>query len=400
MSNWPDPRRGHGGPGVGPHQGPYVGPEAFSQPTPYQQPYQQPPYQQQPQPPYQQPPLPPVPPAAPWPAGGFPGPPGAAPPFLPRRRRRTPWILGIVAAVVVTVVVGVVVLVSTSGGNRKGTGGDAVKGYLEALARGDAKAALSYSNDQPASTELLTDEILKKQIAQWPITNIKILNEDSRFGAGEVHVVANFGNQISDTTLRVKRTDRGWKLEQAAIKVDLSNQNTENKALKTVTFFGKPVAQSGIYLFPGWDDVGTSNSNLSVTAKPLLLDRLSSYGAGLYGSDFTFELSDTGNQAVMSAVEDDLDQCTKSNVVDPPNCPVRVEDPSIVDGTVRWGKPDLSDLKISYFDPYRLTASVMGSARYPISANDRAGGTTTGTATAFVSATADVSKSPPEINWR
>ena len=85
---------------------------------------------------------------------------------------------------------------------------DTVKGYLEALARGDAESALAYSDDQPASKEFLTDDVLKKQIAKWPITNIRILNDDSSasgIGFGQVHVAANFGDKVSDATLTAKR---------------------------------------------------------------------------------------------------------------------------------------------------------------------------------------------------
>lgn len=56
-----------------------------------------------------------------------------------------------------------------------GLAGDVVKRYLESLARGDADTALSYAVDQPASKEFLTSHIRKKQVAQWPISNIRIL---------------------------------------------------------------------------------------------------------------------------------------------------------------------------------------------------------------------------------
>jgi hypothetical protein len=72
---------------------------------------------------------------------------------------------------------------------------------LEALARGDADAALSYSSDQPASKEFLTDDILKKQTGKWPITDIRILDDTATASMGTVHVAVKFGDQISDETL-------------------------------------------------------------------------------------------------------------------------------------------------------------------------------------------------------
>ncbi|MGE5694739.1 MAG: hypothetical protein ACM4D3_05730, partial [Candidatus Sericytochromatia bacterium] len=73
----------------------------------------------------------------------------------------------------------VVVVIATAGrGGKADTPADAVRGYLEALARGDAEAALSYASDQPASKEFLTDEILQKQIDKWPISDIQILDDN------------------------------------------------------------------------------------------------------------------------------------------------------------------------------------------------------------------------------
>ena len=96
-------------------------------------------------------------------------------------RNRKPLIIGLsVAAAVVVVVVVVAAIVTFSGSGASGSAGDAVKGYLEALSRGDAAAALSYSTDQPASKDLLSDDILKKQIARWPISDVKILDDNSR----------------------------------------------------------------------------------------------------------------------------------------------------------------------------------------------------------------------------
>jgi hypothetical protein len=131
----------------------------------------------------------------------------------PGGRNRKPLIitLSVVAAVVVVIIV-VAAIVTFSGSGGSGNAGDAVKGYLDALSRGDAAAALSYSTDQPASKDLLSDEILKKQIARWPISDVKILDDNSAhsFGFAQVHVVAKFGGNTSDVTMSISapRGDR------------------------------------------------------------------------------------------------------------------------------------------------------------------------------------------------
>ncbi|BCI86920.1 hypothetical protein NIIDMKKI_21260 [Mycobacterium kansasii] len=67
------------------------------------------------------------------------------------------------AVLVVVAIVLVITLAGRGGPGGGGSAGDAVKGYLQALARGDAEAALSYGADLPATKELLTDEVLKSR---------------------------------------------------------------------------------------------------------------------------------------------------------------------------------------------------------------------------------------------
>jgi hypothetical protein len=138
--------------------------------------------------------------------GGWQPPPvaGWAPvPEGPKNRKSLFITLAVGCAVIVIVAIAFVITVASGGGRSDGSAGDAVKSYLQALARGDAEAALAYSNDLPGSKEFLTNQILRKQIAQWPITNIRILKDDSlnAIGYATVHVSVNFGDKVSDTNL-------------------------------------------------------------------------------------------------------------------------------------------------------------------------------------------------------
>lgn len=330
-----------------------------------------------------------------WPSGpqhfGQFGPPG------PRNRKPLIIALSVAAAVVVVVVVFVVIAVVSSGSDgRSGSAGDAVKGYLEALARGDAETALSYGSDQPGSKEFLTDEILKKQIAHWPITDIKILGDSGALSFGQVHVSAKFGENISDVTLSTKRSGKEWKIDQAAIKIDTVS-SVDNKAFETLTFFGTAVGKSPAYVFPGWVNAGSTNANVAVKLKkPYLLDSLST---GSFGS-LDFELSDSGQSAIMSAISAQLTQCTRSAQLAPPGCPQRARDYDLVDGTVVWGKPDVSGLSVAFFDQYHLDARVSGDVIFPLTAQTKAGGTKSGQVRSYVSAKADVSQSPPVVTMR
>lgn len=310
------------------------------------------PYPQQPPAPYPQQPAAPegpnpqqqYPPAPPWggppPTGGFHTPPSqfgavhydgrqpfpAGPPAFgappPKNRRRLILtVAGAVIAVVVVVAGVVVVSVGSSDSAGPKTAGDVVKGYLEALAKGDAAAALSFALNQPPDKTLLTDEVLKKQIEKLPITGIKIVKSDDR---GKVQVTANFGDNAVDETLYLKQGADGgaWKLENVAYPLDFkSDGGYESPALiGSITVFGKPIPSSGRpYLFPGWVDLGNSNPNVATTlANPTFL--LGSLDHGV-NPNFGFQLTDAGREAAKKAILPVLIECAKSHELSPPNCP-------------------------------------------------------------------------------
>ena len=260
-------------------------------------------------------------PAPPWPPGPptfGPLPPGWPPP-PPRHKRRKALRVTRAAGGVVIVVVAIVLAITLAGGSRHGGGGsagDVVKGYLHALARGDGEAALSYGADKPATKEFLTDGVLKKQVAQWPITKVRILDDNSAgtgaaVGLAQVHVVANFGDKTSDATLALKKDQGRWKLPSAAIKIKPSPTAgaVNDAAAKTVTFFGKPPGDSTVYVFPGWMEVGTTNPYMTATSKPLLLDQLTMVSETTLRPDFA--LSDKGRDAVRDQLNGALANCRK-----------------------------------------------------------------------------------------
>ncbi|MCV7197278.1 DUF4878 domain-containing protein [Mycobacterium angelicum] len=292
-----------------------------------------------------------------------------------------------------------VVVISQSDGNKPRTAAEVVKGYLEALARGDAQGALSYASDQPATKSFLTDDVLKKQIAKWPITNIRILNNDSN----RVHVAVNFGDQTSDESFWLEQMgDKGWKLKEGAIKLKfLKSSNV--KALSTLTLFGEPFdTNEETYVFPGWIDFG--NSNVNITQKPpsypLLLNELTIAGASS-SLMMSYDLSDAGRAGVQAAVKSAAEACAKSVQLAPVNCPQGVRDRSLVDGTAQWTAPtDYTDIRLGFFDAETLTMRLYGDIDFQLTATSTSGPPKSGRVTAGVSATADLTKNPPAITFK
>lgn len=350
-------------------------------------------------------------PAGPPPGPGPGGPPGSfgpPEPFRfppPQQRNRKPLFITLGAGAAVLVVIIIVLVITLAGGNSGGGAGsaaDAVKGYLSALARGDAEAALAYSDDQPASKDFLTNDVLKKQIAKWPITNIRILNDDSSaasIGMGQVHVAANFGDKVSDGTIRTKRTKQRWYLESAAIKLKPGPGSSVNGAEKTLTLFGKPFSGDTSYVFPGFVDIGSSSPYIGVKAQPLLLDSLNSYSPWVQAE---YSLNDAGTKAVNEALSKAFASCQNSNLLKPPPpCPMGgLDDYRYVEGTARWGSSDLSKVKISVFDQYHLNVMFSGEVTTPVSVQAKFGRSGDGTTETFLSGTADISKVPPVLSYR
>ena len=120
-----------------------------------------------------------------------PGGPGA--PKKPRPAWLIPALIGGGAVLLVIVLIaGIAIVKSVGGGGDTGSPGATVKAYFAALQAGDAKKALSYGKEAPASTELLTDDVLRKQRELAPIKDLKIVSETDGY-MGSVHLTVTIG---------------------------------------------------------------------------------------------------------------------------------------------------------------------------------------------------------------
>lgn len=308
------------------------------------------------------------------------------------------------ATLVVVGIIAVITVADRNGQQAGGSAGDAVKRYLEALARGDAETALSYGIDQPPTHGFLTGEILKKQVAQWPIRSIEILHDNSSdpnaaLTMAHVHAAATFGDHTSDAILDLRMDHNRWKLASAAIKFTPGlGASMGNAAAKTVTLFGRPIGDATVYVFPGWIDIGTINPYMTVTVPPLLLDQIA-MAAPIWVYP-TFALADKGRDAVNAQLAAAMVSCQKSDLLAPPNCPAHLDPYDLVEGTVVWGMADLSAVRLDKFDPYRMTQTFSGRVRVPVTVKTSGGVTKQEEATGLLSGAADMTKTPPELTFR
>ncbi|MED5812855.1 hypothetical protein VST63_10830 [Mycolicibacterium sp. 050232] len=346
------------------------------------------------------------------------GPPGYIPMPTPKPARK-PWLrlpsskrgrrilLGAGAGVVAVALVAAGV-VAFSGGTYDegaGTAGEAVTAYLEALQRGDAKTALSLGREQPPDTTMLTDDILKKQMEKFPITDVKILGDiPTADGGARVHVIAKVGGVDSDESIKLEKPPpgEGWKLKSAAMATEFDTDGTNRELVKSITVWGKPIPKSGKgYYFPGLVELASSNPAVGIfqvigDEDPSLYE-ISTMKNTIYPE---FEITDQGRQMVMDAMKNALDECAKSTSLQPPNCPNGAARSDFVPDSAKWtAPPDIDGFSVTYMDEKDGTVRVSGRPEFGVSVKTASGQTESGTFTPSVYAKVDVTTDPPTVDF-
>ena len=320
-----------------------------------------------------------------------------------RQKRRT-LIVGAAVCVMALIAVGVAVLFNRDPAGGAQSAGQAVRMYLEALARGDAQGALAMAKQRPPDTALLTEDFLRRQLQAAPITDIQILSpEDSP----QVRVRAKFGDEASEATLLVTPPQRGesWLIDHAAIELR-ADGGIAAPLLDSMTMLGTPFPRSGTaYAFPGALDLGSSNPYLSVKsllAQPTLLNGLT--GLAQINLMPQLTLTEAGRADVQDALTAALEQCAKSKQLEPPGCPQRVRADGLVDGTVSWTAVQSNGINVAEFggpslDPTTGTVRFVGMANFlGLTVKKATGGTFSMPKLVVpVMGTADLTQWPPKI---
>ena len=190
--------------------------------------------------------------AIPSPAAA-PGVPGA--PVSPPRKLGTGALLGIIGgAVALVVIVAVVVIAAILPNLTSGTSPSAVaEAYLTAIAEGDAETALTYLDDAPGETTLLTDEVLEVSRSLAPIEDIEVVEATSDQFSGEVTVSYTLGGEPVTTTYNVYNSDDEWEISGG-----LSTLITSQLKGLGVTVNGAAIDGDSYEVFPGTYEFATT----------------------------------------------------------------------------------------------------------------------------------------------
>jgi len=106
----------------------------------------------------------------------------------------------------------------------------AVKGFLEALQRGDIDAAIAYGPVGGGSRALLVPEALKVSLAAAPITNIIVAAAEAT--ASTIHASYQLGTQAVNADYKVvKRDDGNWQLASSTTTVRLEAKRSDRVPL-------------------------------------------------------------------------------------------------------------------------------------------------------------------------
>ena len=259
----------------------------------------------------------------PPPAPGFPGPP---PPWAPKpqRTRKRVVISTVAALVVLAVLAGAGVFAFSKFGGpdaaqRAAQDRDAARlagqHYVEALATGDARTALSLGAQQPATPQLLTDKALVDELSAAPITDISVTNDptqnpDTSPGTQHLVLAAHFGPTPSQAAMTVHKKDGQWKLDTTTVAVTITAPPNAAAALKALTVGGALTnGASPISVFPGTPKISSSNRyiDISAEARPLLLEALSA--ANPPSITPVIALNDAGRQVSSETVDRRLHWC-------------------------------------------------------------------------------------------
>jgi len=424
-----------------PGQAPNVGPGRGQQPSPYRYP-QQPPvgYPQQPSAGYPQQPTAGSPsgaseysfgPFAPeqqqsgWGGGPQPGQYGGPPraydpaptrqaPKQPKNRTKILIIIGAAALAVILVAVAVIVATrdkpsadpqggQNPGGQQSGAPqntprpSDAVSAYLQALAAGDATAALSYSADPAPTGPLLTNEVLAESRNRMQLTGIDVPVVDDQ-NVKSVSATYTLDSSVVNETFDVVKVSGTWKLSRAVKDLDLAFIVDGPVPVK---INGVKVTEESVAVLPGSYAFTTGLPYVSFGSKNVVLVRSPYVDADTY--NIQSQLTGAGKKATISAAKKSFSKCLKTHSLTPKNCPQKFKSKySYNKSSITWrqaGKDPFRKPSVTFSGTRArvqvpIDLKLSGSCSYQ-GRSGNCSGSLTGTSVAVIKVTAK----PLKVKW-
>jgi hypothetical protein len=223
---------------------------------------------------------------------------------------------------------------------------DAVMGYLQALAAGDAVAALSFAADPAPSGPLLTNKVLAKSGERADLTEIQVpVVEDQN--ATSVSATYSLGNSAVSESFDVVKVADTWKLSRAVKDLDISFIVGGSVPVK---INGVSVDQDSVAVLPGSYAFTTGLPYVGYGSKNVVLVKSPYVEADTYRIES--QLTKSGQKAVISATRKSYNKCLDANSLNPTNCPIKLDSKySYKKSTITWrqnGSDPFRKAKVSF----------------------------------------------------
>jgi hypothetical protein len=274
---------------------------------------------------------------------------------------------------------------------------DAVASYLQALAAGDAVAALSYAADPAPTGPLLTNEVLVESGERAALTEIQVpVIEDQ--DATSVSATYTLGDAAVSESFDVVKVADSWKLSRAVRDLDISFIAGGSVPVK---INGVTVDQDSVAVLPGSYAFTTGLPYVGYGSKNVVLVKSPYVEADTYR--IQSQLTKSGKKAVISAAKKRYNRCLDVNSLKPKNCPIKFDSKySYKTSTINWqqvGGDPFRDAEVTFSETQarveiplnlKLTASCTSQGR---------AGNCSGTLKGKGIAVVKVTSKPLEVKW-
>lgn len=260
----------------------------------------------------------------------------------------------------------------------------AVRGYIEALAAGNAEDALSFSATPPSDKTFLTDAMLASSNAINPIANVTETTPDNP-GTIYVPIQASYtiGDQRVNTTFYVTKYDKYYMID-SEITSDVSmyfGLGSDGPAL-SLNGVSIPTSLTSATLFPGTYNVTSDNALLEVTNGQFTVTDPSSYFST---SSMDVALTSDATAKFAAAAKNALSSCMNEKAT-LTSCGFGADAPTsggktvnVDTNTIKWYfakgySSDFSDAEFDYYgysNAYQATAYESKSMYFEL--DDRSG---------------------------
>ncbi|SOD71830.1 hypothetical protein SAMN05892883_1297 [Jatrophihabitans sp. GAS493] len=257
----------------------------------------------------------------------------------PRRRLRGLFwvaVLGSVAVLVAGLVTAVITYLD------EGKAGGVVQRYFSALSSGDAAAALGFGQVPAGSRTMLTEPVLKAQLARGHIGNVAVLAESAVGSETDVDVqytlTASEGPMTVTDTIAMVPSGRTWRLKSTAVPVQVAFSGAANR----ITVAGAMAPMGRQLMFPGAAPFAFDTKNLELAPQSAVI-RFAEMPSPL-----DVQLSGVGKRAVEASLDKAFNACIGGSAPTPAVCPAP-SDTRAVPGTFKGvaSKPASANANLS-----------------------------------------------------